>query len=123
MYRSVLGGFLVAIAALAGPNAADATATLWLSADGGATFTQVQDGGIGDLNPAAGVVLFSGSVGVFPLLSDEELESLRRRAAALFGPEQDAIFGDALYQALLANTTPPGLGATGSYSQNWLPDR
>jgi hypothetical protein len=58
-----------------------------------------------------------------PRLSDEELESYKRRAAALFGPEQDAIFGDGLYQALLANTAPPGLGATGSYSQNWLPDR
>jgi hypothetical protein len=58
-----------------------------------------------------------------PRLSDEELESYKRRASELFGPEQDAIFGDGLYLALLANTTPPGLGATGSYSQNWLPDR
>jgi hypothetical protein len=48
-----------------------------------------------------------------PRLSDEELESFKRRAAALFGPEQDAIFGDALYAALLAHTAPPGLGATG----------
>jgi hypothetical protein len=58
-----------------------------------------------------------------PRLSDAELESFKRRSVTLFGPEQDAIFGDALYLALLANTTPPGLGATGSYSQNWLPDR
>jgi hypothetical protein len=58
-----------------------------------------------------------------PRLSDAELDSFKRRAGTLFGPEQDAIFGDALYLALLANTTPPGLGATGSYSQNWLPDR
>ena len=58
-----------------------------------------------------------------PRLSDEELESFKRRAATLFGPDVDAIFGDALYTALLANTPPPGLGATGSYSQNWLPDR
>jgi hypothetical protein len=58
-----------------------------------------------------------------PRLSDAELDSFRLRAATLFGPEQDAIFGDGLYLALLANTTPPGLGATGSYSQNWLPDR
>ena len=56
-------------------------------------------------------------------LSDEELESLKQRAAALFGPEAEATFGDALYQTLLVNTTPRGLGATGSYSQNWLPDR
>jgi hypothetical protein len=58
-----------------------------------------------------------------PLLSDEELESMKRRAAALFGPDAEATFGDALYQTLLANSTPRGLGATGSYSQNWLPDR
>src|SRR5678815_2555278 len=50
-----------------------------------------------------------------PRLSDEELASFKRRAATLFGPEQDAIFGDALYLALLANTPPAGLGATGSY--------
>jgi hypothetical protein len=58
-----------------------------------------------------------------PLLSDEELESMKRRAAALFGPDAEATFGDALYQTLLANATPRGLGSTGSYSQNWLPDR
>jgi hypothetical protein len=58
-----------------------------------------------------------------PLLSDEELDSMKRRAAALFGPDAEATFGDALYQTLLVNTTPRGLGATGSYSQNWLPDR
>src|SRR5687767_7827572 len=58
-----------------------------------------------------------------PRLSDEELESMKRRAATLFGPEAEATFGDALYQTLLANTTPRGLGSTGSYSQNWLPDR
>ncbi|HET9363021.1 MAG TPA: hypothetical protein VFO58_24900 [Vicinamibacterales bacterium] len=58
-----------------------------------------------------------------PRLSDKELESFKLRAARLFGPEQDAIFGDGLYLALLADATPPGLGATGTYSQNWLPDR
>ena len=58
-----------------------------------------------------------------PRLSDEELESMKRRAATLFGPNAEATFGDALYQTLLANTTPLGLGNTGSYSQNWLPDR
>jgi len=58
-----------------------------------------------------------------PLLSDEELESMKRRAAALLGPDAEATFGDALYQTLLVNSTPRGLGATGSYSQNWLPDR
>ena len=58
-----------------------------------------------------------------PRLSDEELASLERRAQELFGPDAEATFGDALYLTLLANTTPRGLGSTGSYSQNWLPDR
>jgi hypothetical protein len=56
-------------------------------------------------------------------LSDEELASMERRARTLFSPDADAVFGDALYLNLLANTRPAGLGATGSYSQNWLPDR
>ena len=47
----------------------------------------------------------------------------KRRAATLFGPDAEATFGDALYLTLLADTRPAGLGATGSYSQNWLPDR
>ena len=58
-----------------------------------------------------------------PRLSDAELADLQRRAAALFGPEAEAVFGDALYLTLLANSKPGGLGATGTYSQNWLPDR
>jgi hypothetical protein len=58
-----------------------------------------------------------------PLLTDEELSSLKRRASELFTPESDAVFGDGLYLALLSDTRPRGLGATGTYSQNWLPDR
>ena len=58
-----------------------------------------------------------------PRLSDEELRSMERRARTLFAPDADAVFGDALYLALLADTRPAGLGATGTYSQNWLPDR
>ena len=58
-----------------------------------------------------------------PRLSDEELATFERRARALFGPEAEAVFGDALYAALLTDTRPGGLGATGTYSQNWLPDR
>ena len=58
-----------------------------------------------------------------PRLTDAELADLERRAKTLFSPEAEATFGDALYQTLLANRTPTGLGATGSYSQNWLPDR
>src|SRR5688500_20277378 len=52
-----------------------------------------------------------------PRLSDEELESMKRRAAMLFGPEAEATFGDALYQTLLAHTTPRGLGSRGSSRQ------
>src|SRR6185436_4927681 len=58
-----------------------------------------------------------------PRLTDEELASMERRARELFTPESDAVFGDGLYVALLAQKPAPGLGATGTYSQNWLPDR
>ena len=58
-----------------------------------------------------------------PRLTDEELASFERRARTLFSPDAEAVFGDALYLNLLADTRPGGLGATGSYSQNWLPDR
>ena len=58
-----------------------------------------------------------------PLLTDDELLSLKRRASELFTPESDAVFGDGLYLALLSDTRPRALGATGTYSQNWLPDR
>jgi hypothetical protein len=56
-------------------------------------------------------------------LDDAELDALKRRAATLFGPDADAVFGDALYLALLDETRPRQLGATGTYSANWLPDR
>ena len=38
-----------------------------------------------------------------PRLSDEELAALERRASKLFGPDAEAVFGDALYLALLAD--------------------
>jgi hypothetical protein len=58
-----------------------------------------------------------------PRLTNEELATLEQRAKTLFGPDAEATFGDALYTTLLADARPRGLGATGSYSQNWLPDR
>jgi len=58
-----------------------------------------------------------------PRLTDEELADLERRAKSMFAPDAEATFGDTLYLTLLANRKPNGLGATGSYSQNWLPDR
>jgi hypothetical protein len=57
-----------------------------------------------------------------PRLSDAELESLKARAAEMFNPAADAAFGDGLYLQLLAERVTP-LGATGTYSANWLPDR
>ena len=56
-------------------------------------------------------------------LTDEELAALQRRASETFTPESDAVFGDGLYLALLAQKPAGRLGATGTYSQNWLPDR
>jgi hypothetical protein len=58
-----------------------------------------------------------------PRLSDAEVAELRKKAGTLFGPESDAVFGDALYLALLDQNRPRQLGATGTYSSNWLPDR
>ena len=52
-----------------------------------------------------------------PRLSDGELADLQRRARTLFAPDADAVFGDALYLALLVDTRPAALGATGTYSQ------
>ena len=49
---------------------------------------------------------------------------MTRRQRERFSPEADAVFGDSLYLELLRETpTTPRLGATGTYSQNWLPDR
>jgi hypothetical protein len=58
-----------------------------------------------------------------PLLSADELAALEARAAQIFGPEADAVFGDALYLALLDDTRSRQTFATGTYSQNWVPDR
>jgi hypothetical protein len=58
-----------------------------------------------------------------PLLSEEELAAMQARAGALFGPDADAVFGDAVYLALLDESRPRITFATGTYSQNWVPDR
>ena len=42
-----------------------------------------------------------------PRLTDEELASMERRARELFTPESDAVFGDGLYVALLAQSRRP----------------
>jgi hypothetical protein len=57
-----------------------------------------------------------------PRLSEQEVDALKARAAQLFSADADAAFGDAFYLGLLANVNS-GLGATGSYSGNWLPTR
>ena len=58
-----------------------------------------------------------------PLLSDDEVAALTARAAEIFGPEADAVFGDSLYLALLDDKRPRQTFATGTYSQNWVPNR
>jgi hypothetical protein len=58
-----------------------------------------------------------------PLLTEQELTDLKERAAQIFGADADAVFGDALYLALLDDKRPRQTFATGTYSQNWLPDR
>jgi hypothetical protein len=58
-----------------------------------------------------------------PLLSEDELAAMKARAAQVFGPNSDAVFGDTLYLALLDENVPRQLGATGTYSQNWVPNR
>ena len=58
-----------------------------------------------------------------PLLSDDEVAAMQSRAAEVFGPEADAVFGDSLYLALLDDTRSRQTFVTGTYSQNWVPDR
>jgi len=58
-----------------------------------------------------------------PLLSEDELAALQARAAQTFGPDADAVFGDSLYLALLDEKRPRQTFATGTYSQNWVPNR
>jgi hypothetical protein len=58
-----------------------------------------------------------------PLLSDDEVAALQAKAAQVFGPEADAVFGDSLYLALLDDSRPRQTFVTGTYAQNWVPDR
>jgi hypothetical protein len=58
-----------------------------------------------------------------PLLSEQEVAALQARAAQVFNPAADAVFGDALYLSLLDESPPPLVFPTGTYSQNWVPDR
>jgi hypothetical protein len=58
-----------------------------------------------------------------PLLSEDEVAALQARAAQIFGPEADAVFGDSLYLALLDDTRSRQTFVTGTYSQNWVPNR
>jgi len=58
-----------------------------------------------------------------PLLSEDELAAMKARAAQVFNPNADAVFGDTLYLALLDDKVSRQLGATGTYSQNWVPNR
>ena len=46
-----------------------------------------------------------------------------RRAKETFTPDADAVFGDGLYLALISTTPSSRQAGTGTYAQNWLPDR
>ena len=58
-----------------------------------------------------------------PLLSDDEVAELQARAAQMYGPDADAVFGDAIYLSLLDGNRPRLVFPTGTYSQNWVPPR
>jgi hypothetical protein len=58
-----------------------------------------------------------------PLLTEEELAAMQAKAAQIFGPEADAVFGDSLYLALLDDSRSRQTFATGTYAQNWVPNR
>ena len=58
-----------------------------------------------------------------PLLSVEEVAAMEARAASVFGPEADAVFGDSVYLSLLEDKPPALVFPTGTYSQNWVPTR
>jgi hypothetical protein len=58
-----------------------------------------------------------------PLLSEEEVAAMEARAATVFGPDADAVFGDAVYLSLLDDKPPALVFPTGTYSQNWVPTR
>jgi len=58
-----------------------------------------------------------------PLLSEDEVAAMEARAVQVFGPEADAVFGDAIYLALLDGNAPRLVFPTGTYSQNWVPPR
>jgi hypothetical protein len=58
-----------------------------------------------------------------PLLSEDEVAAMTARAAQIFGPEADAVFGDSVYLSLLDEHRPRLVFATGTYSQNWVPNR
>jgi hypothetical protein len=58
-----------------------------------------------------------------PLLSEDEVAALKARAGQLFGANADAVFGDALYLALFDESRARSAFATGTYSQNWVPNR
>ena len=58
-----------------------------------------------------------------PLLSEDQVAAMAARAAQLFGPDADAVFGDSVYLSLLDESRPRLVFATGTYSQNWVPNR
>jgi hypothetical protein len=64
-----------------------------------------------------------------PLLTDQEVAALKKKAHELFGGKSDAAFGDTVYRSVLANVngTTSGFkstdGETGDYSSVWTVER
>ena len=63
--------------------------------------------------------------GTRQFLTDEELTTLKQRAAQLFAGDGDAAFGDTLFETLLTDTKKfvSRDGRTGDYNQFWLVER
>jgi len=119
MRRSI--AFLVVLGAItAMPNAAPS----WLApraADGHPDLTGIWE------NISATPLERPAQFADKPLLSDEELADLQDRALRLAAPDQDAVFGDGFYNALLASQKAPSDGEAakrfGAYGANWMPGR
>jgi hypothetical protein len=64
-----------------------------------------------------------------PLLTDQEVAALKKKAHELFNGKTDAAFGDSVYRTVLANVTGKASGfksldgETGDYSSGWTVER